>query len=79
MTRRRAVTTTARRSAARIAASLLLAGLACDGRSWSAAPSGLCREAGAQCQLPEGPLGVCERHACNAGEPDPCFLCIPQH
>lgn len=62
-----------------IAAGWLLAVLACDGSSLSAPPSAACREAGAQCQLPEGPLGVCERGACGAGESEPCFACVPQH
>ncbi len=52
---------------------------ACDPGSLSAPPASECAEAGAQCQLPEGPLGVCERAACAAGEMPPCFSCTPQH
>jgi hypothetical protein len=38
-----------------------------------------CLEAGAQCVLGNGPLGVCERSQCSAGEEPPCFQCTPQH
>ena len=52
--------------------------LGCDGFG-SAGPSATCTEAGVQCQLPEGPLGVCERSPCPSGEAPPCFSCTPQH
>ena len=42
-------------------------------------PSHYCEEAGRQCVLPEGPLGVCERTRCRPGEEEPCFQCTPQH
>jgi hypothetical protein len=52
---------------------------ACDPSAISTPPSALCSEAGAQCQLPEGPLGVCERAPCPPGDAQPCFDCVPQH
>jgi hypothetical protein len=59
-------------------AAALLALAACDSASISAAPAG-CVEAATQCQLPDGPLGVCERATCAAGATPPCFQCVPQH
>ena len=53
--------------------------LACDLGALSEAPSESCSEAGAQCRLPAGPLGVCERSRCAAGAEPPCFQCTPQH
>jgi hypothetical protein len=53
--------------------------LACDPGSLSTGPSVTCTESGAQCQLPEGPLGVCERSQCAPGATPPCFQCTPQH
>jgi hypothetical protein len=38
-----------------------------------------CKEEGVQCQLPEGPLGVCEQSHCVPGQTPPCYRCIPQH
>lgn len=38
-----------------------------------------CTEAGAQCRLGKGPLGVCERSRCSAFETPPCYQCTPQH
>jgi hypothetical protein len=61
-----------------LATAALLALAACDLGSLSEAPAG-CVEAGAQCRLPEGPLGVCERSTCAAGATPPCFQCVPQH
>jgi hypothetical protein len=62
-----------------LAAAWLLAGMACDDRSMSEPAARLCHEVAAQCQLAEGPLGVCERARCDAGEAPPCFQCVPQH
>lgn len=45
----------------------------------SGSPGARCVESGAQCQLPDGPLGVCERAACAPGAAPPCFQCTPQH
>jgi hypothetical protein len=60
---------------AAIALSILLAcGAGCD-----SAPPARCAEAGVQCQLEKGPLGVCERSACAPGETPPCFACVAQH
>jgi len=61
------------------AALLALALSACDPDSLSAGPSSLCTQSGAQCQHPDGPLGVCERAQCLPGESPPCFRCTPQH
>jgi hypothetical protein len=58
-------------------ASLLLS--ACDATELGTAASTVCIEVGAQCQLPTGPLGVCERTQCAAGATPPCFECISQH
>jgi len=52
--------------------------LACDPSSLSTGPSATCTESGARCQLPEGPLGVCERSQCAPGATPPCFQCTPQ-
>lgn len=60
-----------------VATALLFTG--CDASLLETAPSGVCTEAGAQCQLPTGPLGVCERSQCPSGVPSPCFECISQH
>jgi len=62
-----------------IAVSALVVWLACDLSSHSGAAPGRCEEAGAQCQLPEGPLGVCERTTCATAATPPCFVCVPQH
>jgi len=60
-------------------AALGLSLVACDLDPTAAAPTARCSETGAQCQLPDGPLGVCERSECGAGETPPCFQCTPQH
>jgi hypothetical protein len=59
------------------AAALLAPG--CEQGSLSAPAPSACAEAGAQCRLPEGPLGVCERAPCDPGATAPCFQCVPQH
>ena len=56
-----------------------LALTACDISSPTSAPVAACSETGAQCQLPNGPLGVCERSPCEAGLEPPCHRCTPQH
>lgn len=38
-----------------------------------------CTSAFAQCQLPEGPLGVCNEVQCKAGQTPPCLKCFSQH
>jgi len=53
--------------------------VACDSSLYSEPPSAVCTESGAQCQLSKGPLGVCERSACQPGESSPCFQCTSQH
>ncbi len=57
----------------------MLAVVACDTGSFTAGPTAICKEYGVQCQLPTGPLGVCERSQCEPGETAPCFQCTPQH
>ena len=52
---------------------------ACDASILATAPPTVCSEAGAQCQLPTGPLGVCERTQCPAGATGSCYECISQH
>ena len=49
----------------------------CDGLV--ASGPGPCAEAGAQCLLRDGPLGVCERTICDESAQPPCFACTPQH
>lgn len=66
-----------RRAGLLVAAAAALTG--CDLGSTSGGPSQTCREAGRQCVLPEGPLGVCERTTCPSGTSAPCFRCTPQH
>jgi hypothetical protein len=58
---------------------LLFAASACDPGSFAADPVLECTKSGEQCQLPAGPLGVCERSTCGPGETPPCFQCTPQH
>jgi len=53
---------------------------ACDFGSFSApAVSATCAEIGAHCQLPDGPIGVCQRAPCSPGAEPPCFRCTSQH
>jgi hypothetical protein len=61
-----------------LVAALLVAIAACDSGTLGEAPAA-CVDAGMQCRLPEGPLGVCERATCAAGTKPPCFQCVPQH
>jgi len=56
-----------------------LSAVACDLEPTASAPTSTCTEAGSQCQLSAGPLGVCERLECRSGETPPCFQCTPQH
>ena len=61
-----------RRCGARLGSPLGVAAFAwivltgCDAALLSEGPTSSCTEAGEQCQLPEGPLGVCERTRCGA-------------
>jgi hypothetical protein len=53
---------------------------ACDLGSMSQAPvPSECAAIGAQCQLPDGPLGVCQESPCEPGANPPCFTCTSQH
>jgi hypothetical protein len=60
-----------------LAAFLLFSG--CDLDSMSQQVSVSCSEIGSQCQLPDGPLGVCQQIDCEAGRQPPCFKCTSQH
>lgn len=51
----------------------------CDAVFVTETPSGVCTEAGVQCPLPAGPLGVCEQTRCENEAMSPCFACISQH
>lgn len=50
---------------------------ACPGQK--SGPPKPCRKAFEQCQLPDGPLGVCQEVSCAAGQIPPCFNCVSQH
>lgn len=53
---------------------------ACDSAGISTAPvAAACSSIGSQCQLPDGPLGVCQETPCGVGEARPCFKCTSQH
>ena len=56
-----------------------LALTACDTNFEVPAAATVCTQSGVQCQMPEGPLGVCERTHCSDGTQMPCFQCTPQH
>jgi hypothetical protein len=47
--------------------------------SQSSPSAARCTAVADPCELPSGPLGVCERAACAPGETPPCFQCTPQH
>lgn len=38
-----------------------------------------CVKAYEQCQLPDGPLGVCNPAPCTSGQSPPCLECVSQH
>ena len=59
---------------------VLLVLAACDLESSveSVPPAG-CTKIGAQCQLPDEPLGVCQVAPCAEDKTPPCFACTPQH
>jgi hypothetical protein len=58
---------------------LLVVALGCDSGALIEGPAPEYSEAGVQCALPDGPLGVCERRRCNVEETSPCFQCTSQH
>lgn len=60
-----------------LALSVLCAG--CDEAIVAPAVPTTCSQIGSQCQLPAGPLGVCEQIACAPGAEAPCFKCVSQH
>ena len=66
-----------RRSA--IVALICLMSLGCDAGFLVESPRATCDKTGAQCVLPAGVLGVCERASCYAGTTVPCYVCTPQH
>lgn len=60
----------------------LVAGLGagCEPGDFAApAPPAGCAAIGALCQLPDGPIGVCQEAPCATGATPPCFTCTPQH
>jgi len=67
------------RPVAVLAALALVAGLCGGCDSVSEPPVAACSEIGSQCQLPGGPLGVCQQTECGAGATPPCFKCTSQH
>jgi len=56
---------------------LLMCCAACEGIG--EAPPASCAAIGARCQLPGGPIGVCQETRCEDGGVPPCFVCTPQH
>lgn len=63
-----------------LAAAMCLLFVACDPSVSSApTPGAACTTIGSQCQLPDGPLGVCQEIPCASGTPRPCFKCTSQH
>jgi hypothetical protein len=57
----------------------LVAGLCGGCDVVSEPPVAACAEIGSQCQLPRGPLGVCQQTECDAAAMPPCFKCTSQH
>ncbi len=45
----------------------------------SRVPPAPCVTLFAQCQMPDGPLGVCNDAPCAEGQTAPCFKCVSQH
>ena len=66
-----------RAAAPRIALALALCA-GCDAAVVPAPPAA-CAQVGQQCQLPDGPLGVCQQIACAAAVTPPCLRCTSQH
>jgi hypothetical protein len=62
-----------------LSVALALSAAGCDSSLIAESPSYTCIEAGDQCILPSGPLGVCERTACASDSDSPCFQCVSQH
>lgn len=59
---------------------LLLVGLALPGcPEGSKQPSAACSKPFEQCQLPDGPLGVCQEVDCKGEHVGPCLVCMSQH
>jgi hypothetical protein len=52
---------------------------ACDSGSFSGPVAATCTEIGSRCQLPDGPLGVCQEIPCAGDAKRPCFKCTSQH
>jgi hypothetical protein len=69
----------AARHAAVVAGALALGLLGGCDTPLSTPVTGACTEIGAQCQRPDGPLGVCQAVPCSADASAPCFLCTAQH
>jgi hypothetical protein len=64
-----------------LAIAIAIALCGCDAESLAIAPAAgaACAAAGDRCQLEKGPIGICERTPCEAGEAGACFHCSPQH
>ncbi|MBM4270417.1 MAG: hypothetical protein FJ144_28065 [Deltaproteobacteria bacterium] len=62
-----------------IGIALVCLSTSCDGLQTSPPIPSTCSRIGAQCQLPGGPLGVCQETPCDEGVAAPCFACTPQH
>ena len=58
---------------------LLSMGMTCPGIDANPEPNAKCVKQYTKCQLPSGPLGVCDIGKCSPGETPPCLLCMPQH
>lgn len=52
--------------------------LSCQGCETKPVPK-TCTKVFAQCQLPKGPIGICQHTTCKAGQKKPCFACVSQH
>jgi len=58
---------------------LLTMGMTCPGIEANPKSKTDCNVQYGKCQLPSGPLGVCDIGKCSPGETPPCLVCIPQH
>jgi hypothetical protein len=60
-------------------ATALMLCIGCEQSGVTSAISTSCSQIGTQCQLPGGPLGVCQQLDCPAGTAGLCFKCVSQH
>lgn len=66
------------RARAALLLAVTLAAGACDGVLVEP-PGAACTAVGERCQLPGGPLGVCEQAPCAPAATPPCLRCTAQH